>query len=43
MGSDSDSQKPAPSVVDAASNTVVLAFDLLDSQITGLPDGSPRP
>lgn len=38
MGSDSDAQKPAPSVVDAASNTVILAFDLLDSQVTRLPD-----
>ena len=38
MGNDSDSTKSAASVVDAASNTVILAFDLLDSQISSLPD-----
>jgi hypothetical protein len=37
MGSDSQSATQTPSVVDATSNTFVLAFELVDSQIQNLP------
>ena len=38
MGNDAQPATPQQSVVDAASNTVVLAFDLVGDQIANMPD-----